>query len=198
MATQSEQAAAPSWVRYSGLIIILAALLDLFTDFVAINMFPEAFVPGTRDAFIVGNLVLSYLILGSLGAVVLYVYYADVFGWIGKVGLILIVVGAGVGAATIVTTGAPGGSLLNLFLVVFLGAGLLAVALWRTPSIPRSAALLMGVTPVAAAVAVGFTEFIESFLGILGFVVMSLAWSGAWIILGYHLWQLKPESSVTA
>lgn len=198
MDTRTDPATAPSWVRYSGLVIILAALLDLFTDFVAINMFPDAFVPGTRDAVIVGNFVLSYLILGSLGAVALYVYYENVFGWIGKVGLILIVVGAGIGVVTVLTTGAPGGNLLNLFLVVFVGAGFLAVSLWQTPSIPRSAALLMGVTPVAAAVAVGFTVFTESFLGILGFVVMSLAWSVAWIILGYHLWQQKPEFSETA
>lgn len=84
-------------------------------------------------------------------------------------------------------------------LVVFVEAGLLAVGLWRTPSIPRSAALLMGLTPVAAVVGVvGFSLSTESFLGLLGFVVLSLAWSGAWIILGYHLWHQKPESSVTA
>lgn len=194
MATRTEQAAAPSWVRYSGIIIVLASLLDLFTNFIAVAVFPEAFIPGTRDAVIVGSLILSYLILGIIGAVALYVYYKDDFGWIGKVGLVSIVIGAGIGVAAIVTTGSLGGSFLNTFLVVFVGAGLLAVGLWRTPSTPRSAALLMGLTPVAAVVGmVGFSQSPESFLGLLGFGVLSLVWNGAWIVLGYHLWQQKPD-----
>lgn len=133
-----DRAVVPSWVRYSGIVIILASLLDLFTNFVVVAVFPEAFIPGTRDAVIAGTFVLSYLILGIIGVVALYVYYTDSFGWIGKGGLLSIAIGAGIGVVTIITTGDIGGNFLNFFLVLFVGAGLLAVGLRRIPSIPWS------------------------------------------------------------
>lgn len=114
-------------------------------------------------------------------------------------GLVLIVVGAGTGVITIVTTGSLVGSFLNMFWVGFVGAGLIADGLWRTASIPRNAAHLMGLTPLAAAVGIlGSSQSTESFMGLLGFGVLILVWNGAWIFLGYHLWQQKPESSATA
>lgn len=74
MATEPHRKGAPSWVRYSGIVIILASLLALFGNFFAIAVFPEVLVPGTWDVVIVGNLILSYVILGIIGAVTIYVY----------------------------------------------------------------------------------------------------------------------------
>lgn len=78
--------------------------------------------------------------------------------------------------------------------LVFGGAALLAVGLWRTPSIPRSAAVLMALTPVAAIVGiVGYAQSPEGLLGLVGYVVLSVVWAAAWVILGYHIWRQKPD-----
>lgn len=194
MATERRRPAVPSWARYSGLVIIVGAVLELITSFAIGLAFPEAFIPGTRDAAIVADIVLSYLVLGFIGVVALYVYYGDSFGRIGNLGLLSIAVGIVIGVGTILLTGSAVGTLFNMVLV-FGGAGLLAIGLWRTPDIPRSAALLMGAAPIAAAVTiVGLSQSPESLLGQVGYLALSLVWAGAWIILGYHLWRQRPSA----
>lgn len=195
MATETSRASAPSWVRYGGLVIVAAALLELVASLTIGVLFPEALVPGTRDAVVVADIVLTYLVLGLVGVAALYVYYRRSFGWIGNLGLLLIAVGIVVGVVTIVLTGSAAGSLLNMALV-FGGAALLAVGLWRTPSAPRSATLLMAATPVAALVAiVGFALSPEGLLGPIAYLVLSLVWAGAWIVLGVHLWRARPGAT---
>ena len=186
MATEREPV--PSWVRYGGIAAILASILEVLTTLLIELAFPEAFVPGTRDALIVGNVVITYLVLGVVGVAALYARYDDAFGWVGTLGLLSIAVGAVVGIVAVLTTRSIAGGLLNLVLV-FGGAALLSVGLWRIATVPRSGALLMGASPVAAVVAiVGFLALPGTFLGPLGFLVLEVVWGAAWIVLGYHLW----------
>lgn len=195
------------WVGYGGPVIVLASLLELFTILLVGILYPEGVVEGTGEAAIVRNLVLTYLVLGGIGVVVLYVRYRDSFGLVGNLGLYLILLGVVFGITTLLTTGSMAGdlplvgvifgdvitsyvpgALINQFLV-FGGAGFLAVGLWRTPTIPTSAAVLMGLTPLAAAVGiVGFSLFPDTVVGPIGFLALTVVWAGAWILLGYHLW----------
>ena len=192
MAVETERSAVPSWVRYGGLAAIVAAVLEILTTLFLEAMFPEAVVPGTRDALLVADIVLTYLILGLVGVAAVYVRYNDSFGWVGNLGLLSIAVGVFVGIGTILLTGSAAGTLLN-FVLVFGGAGLLAIGLWRTPTIPRSAAILMGVAPIAAAIGIaGLSISPESLLAIGAFFLLNVVWGGAWIVLGYHIWTDSP------
>lgn len=198
MAAESDRVAVPAWVRYGGLAAILGAILETAVTFSVGALFPEAFEPGTRDALLVGDLVVTYLVLGVVGAVAVYGRYGDALGWTGNLGLLAIAVGAVVGVAVTVLTGIVATDLLNL-LLVYGGAALLAVGLWRIPSVPRSAAALMGLSPVlvvAGIVAVLLAP--GSLVGPVTFVVLSLVWGAAWIVLGYHLWRSPRGTAGTA
>lgn len=193
MATEAPRTGAPAWIRYAGIVIVVAALLELATGLAIGVLFPEAFTPGTSDEMIVANVVLAYLVLGFVGVGALYAHYGESFGRVGNLGLVSIAVGIVVGVASIALTGSAAADPLNLVLV-FGGAGLLAVGLWRTPAVPRSAALLMAATPVAAVVGiVGFATAPEGLLGILGYLTVSVVWAAAWIVLGVHLWRQGPD-----
>lgn len=188
MTVEAERTTVPTWVRYGGLAAIIASILEVFTTLFIEVVFPEALVPGTRDALLAADLVITYLILGIIGVAAVYVRYNDSFGWVGNLGLLSITVGALIGIGSILLIGLTAGNLLN-FILVFGGAGLLAIGLWRTPTIPRSAAILMGLSPVAALVGiVGFSLAPESLLTLGAFLVLNIVWGGSWIILGYHLW----------
>lgn len=207
MASRTTSRASHRWVRYGGPVIVLASVLELLTILLVGIVYPEGVVEGTGDAALVRNLVLTYLVLGGIGVVVLYVRYRDSFGLVGTLGLYLILLGVAFGVATLLTTGSMAGdlplvgvlfgdvittyvpgALVNQFLV-FGGAGFLAVGLWRTPTVPTSATVLMGLTPLAAATGiVGFALLPETVLGPIGFLALTVVWAGAWIILGYHLW----------
>ena len=207
MARRTASRAPHRWVRYGGPVIVLASLLELLTILLVGVLYPEGVVDGTGEATIVRNLVLTYLALGGIGVVVLYVRYRDSFGLIGTLGIYLILLGVAFGVATLLTTGSMAGdlplvgvlfgdvittyvpgALVNQFLV-FGGAGFLAVGLWRTPTVPTSAVVLMGLTPLAAATGiVGFALFPDSPVGPIGFLALTVVWAGAWIVLGYHLW----------
>lgn len=188
MAVETSGRRASQWVRYGGLAAIVAAVLELATTLLLGLLFPEALVPGTADAAVVADLVLTYLVLGIVGVAAVYVRYGDAMGLVGTAGLAAIAVGALVGFASVLLTGSIAGTFLNMVLVLG-GAALLAVGLWRTPPIPRSAAVLLGVAPVAAVVGiVGFSATPEGILGPLAYVAFNLTWAGAWIVLGYHLW----------
>lgn len=196
-----------SWIRYGGPVIVVASLLEIFTILLVGFVYPEGVVDGTGDAALVRYLVITYLVLGGIGVVVLYVRYRDSLGLVGNLGLYLILLGVAFGIATLLTTGSMAGdlplvgvlfgdvitsyvpgALINQFLV-FGGAGFLAVGLWRTPTIPTSAAVLMGLTPLAAATGiVGFSLLPDTVVGPIGFLVLTVVWAGAWILLGYHLW----------
>lgn len=75
MAAETRRAGLPSWTRYGGLVIIVAALLEMVTSLAIGVAFPEAFTPGTRDEVIVADIVLTYLVLGFVGVAALYAYY---------------------------------------------------------------------------------------------------------------------------
>lgn len=189
MATESARGAMPTWVRYGGLAAIVAALLEMFTSAFAGVVFPEALEPGTRDALLVGDLVVTYLVLGVVGVAAVYGGYRAEMGWPGKLGLLSIAVGAVVGIVSVVLTGVIAGNLLNV-LLVFGGAALLAVGLWRIPSVPRSAAALMGLAPVLAVAGIAaFLLVPEGALGAVAFLAVNVVWGLAWIVLGYHLWR---------
>lgn len=170
-----------SLVRYGGLVAIAAALLEVLTTTLSEFAF-------TTDAIEVGDVVATYLLLGIVGVAAVYVRYEDEFEWPGKVGLAAIATGAVVGLVSVLA-GSVVGSLLNLVLV-FGGAAFLAVGLWRAPSAPRSAAVLMGLAPAFAVVGIAaFSLAPESLLGPVLIVVLNVVWGAAWIVLGYHLWQ---------
>lgn len=207
MANRTNRRATPSWIRYGGPVIVLASLLELFTILLVGIVYPEGFVEGTGDAALIRTLVLTSLVLGGVGVVFLYVRYRNSFGLVGTLGSYLILLGVAFGVATLLTTGSMAGdlplvgvlfgdvittfvpgALINQFLV-FGGAGFLAVGLWRTPTVPTSATVLMGLTPLAAATGiVGFSLLPNTVVGPIGFLVLTVVWAGAWLILGYHLW----------
>lgn len=207
MANRTTRIGTPSWVRYGGIVVIVAALLELLTILLVGLLYPEGVVAGTGDETIVRTLVLTYLALGGIGVIVLFVRYRDTFGLVGNLGLYLILLGVAFGVATLLTTGSMAGdlplvgvlfgdvittyvpgALVNQFLV-FGGAGFLAAGLWRTPTVPTSATVLMGLTPLAAATGiVGFALLPDTVVGPIGFLVLTVVWAGAWIVLGYHLW----------
>lgn len=188
MAVERGRASVPSWVPYGGVAAIAASILEIATTLFIEVVFPEALVPGTRDALLAADVVVTYLVLGIVGVAAVYVRYRADFGWPGTAGLLAIALGALVGIGTVLLVGVVAGSLLN-FVLVFGGAGLLAIDLWRVPTIPRSAAVLMGLAPITAlAGMVGFALSPESLLALGAFLVLNLAWGGAWIVLGYHLW----------
>lgn len=122
-------------VRFGGLVAIAAAVLEMVTT--ALSQFATV-----GDAVEIGDVVATYLLLGLVGVAAVYVRYEGEFEAAGKLGLGAIAAGAVVGLAT-VRSGSVAASLLNLFLV-FVGAALLAVDLWRAPTAPRGAAVLMG------------------------------------------------------
>lgn len=197
MAAETDRDAVPAWVRYGGLAAILAAVLETLVSLFVGAVFPEAFEPGTRDALLVGDLVVTYLVLGVVGAVAVYGRYGDALGWIGNLGLLAIALGAVVGVAMVVVTGSVASDLLNL-LLVFGGAALLAVGLWRIRSVPRSAAALMGLAPVLVVASIAAALLApESLVAPVTFVVLSLVWGAAWIVLGYHLWR-SPRGTAEA
>lgn len=189
MAAEAEREGVPTWVRYGGLAAVLAAVLATVTSLLVATLFPAALDPGTRDALVVGDLVVTYLLLGLLGVVAVYGRYGDALGWTGNLGLFTVAVGAVFGVAATVRYGVGVGTLLQLSLL-FGGAALLAVGLRRIQSAPRSAAVLLGLSPVLATVTVvARTLSPGSRLGALAYVLVSLAWGGAWVVLGYHLWR---------
>lgn len=197
MAAKTERDAVPSWVRYGGLAAILASILEMFTSIFAGALFPEALEPGTRDALVVGDLVVTYLVLGVIGVAAVYGRYGDELGRAGTLGLVAVAAGAVIGIVTVVVTGSFAGNLLNV-LLVFGGAALLAVGLWRIPSVPRSAPVLMGLAPVAAVAGIAaFVVAPESSVGPVAFLVVNVVWGLAWIVLGYHLWRSPRRSAVS-
>lgn len=197
MAAKTDHRTVPSWVRYGGLAAILASILEMFTSIFAGTLFPEALEPGTRDALVVGDIVVTYLVLGVVGIAAVYGRYGDELGLAGALGLVAIAVGAVIGIVTVVVTGALAGNLLNVVLV-FGGAGLLAVGLWRIRTVPRSAPVLMGLTPVAAVAGIAaFLVAPESSAGLFAFLVVNVVWGLAWIVLGYHLWRSPRRSGVS-
>lgn len=179
----------PAWVRYGGLAAILASVLEFGTSTLVGVVFPEAFEPGTRDALLVGDVVVTYLVLGIVGCAALYGRYSRELGRVGLVGLLSIAVGAVVGIVATVVNGVVAGSLLNVALV-FGGAAFLAVGLWRLPTVPRAAPVLMGAAPVGVAAGiVAFAVAPEAVAGPLIFLAVNAVWGLAWVVLGYHLWR---------
>lgn len=197
MAAETGRGRMPRWVRYGGLAAILASVLEMSTSAFAGVVFPEALEPGTRDALVVGDLVVTYLVLGVVGVAAVYGGYRTVMGWTGKLGLLSIAVGAVIGIVTTVLTGSVAGNLLNV-LLVFGGAALLAVGLWRIRSVPRSVPVLMGLSPVLAVAGVAaFLLAPEGVLGTVAFLAVNVVWGLAWIVLGYHLWR-TPRTTADA
>lgn len=186
----------PTWVRYGGLAAVLAAVLAVATSLLVATLFHGSLDPGTRDSLVVGDLVVTYLLLGLLGVVAVHGRYSAALGWTGNLGLFTVAVGGVFGVAATVLYGVGVGNLLQLSLL-FGGAALLAVGLRRIPSTPRSAAALLGLAPVLAVVAVAAGALSpESRLGAIAYVLVSLTWGGAWVVLGYHLWR-SPDGAAT-
>ena len=168
-----------SLVRYGGLVAIVAAVLEMFTT--ALTQFATV-----GDAVEVGDVVATYLLLGIVGVAAVYVRYEAEFELPGTLGLAAIAAGAVIGLAT-VRSGSVTASLLNL-LLVFGGAALLSIDLWRAPAAPDGAAVLMGLAPVFAVLAVGaFSLAPGSLLGPVLIVALNVVWGAAWIVLGYRL-----------
>lgn len=187
MSAERPDRAVPRWVRYGGLAAVLASVLEFGTSTLVGVVFPEAFEPGTRDALLVGDVVVTYLVLGLVGIAALYGRYGRALGRVGLVGLLSIAVGAVVGIVATLVTGVVAGSLLNVALV-FGGAALLAVGLWRLPTVPRAAPVLMGAAPVG--VAAGIVAFaVAPEAGPLLFLLVNAVWGLAWVVIGYHLWR---------
>lgn len=201
MARGGRFSSGPSWVRLTGILVIISAVLEIFTSVFLEIVFPEALVPGTSDAALVTDIVITYLILGLIGVIGLYLLYHDSFGWIGNLGLLAIAIGAIVGIAATLVTAMPTGDLFN-WIVVFGGAGLLAGGLWRTPRIPRIAAVLMAVTPIAAGLTiVGLAIAPTSPFTLIAYLTLNVTWGGAWIVIGYHLMTvstIRPRARLNA
>lgn len=166
-------------VRFGGLVAIAAAVLEVVTT--ALSQFATV-----GDAVEIGDVVATNLLLGLVGVAAVYVRYEGEFEAVGELGLGAIAAGAVVGLAT-VRSGSVAASLLNLF-PVFGGAALLAVDLWRAPTAPRGAAVLMGLAPVFAVLGVApFSVAPASLLGPVLIGVLNVVWGAAWIILGSRL-----------
>lgn len=179
----------PDWVRYGGLAAIVASVLQLATGAFVGLAFPEALEPGTRDALVVGDVVVTYLVLGLVGVVTVYGRYRARLGLPGNLGLFSIAVGAVLGVATVFLTGSVAVTRPNAMLI-YGGAGLLAVGLRRIPSVPRGVPLLLGLSPVVwlvGTVASGLAP--DDPLGPAAFLAVEAAWAVAWVALGYHLWR---------
>lgn len=196
MGAESDPDDVPTWVRYGGLSAAAAAVLGAATSLLVTSLFPEALEPGTRGSLVVGDLVVTYLLLGLLGVVAIHGRYADALGLAGNLGLFTVAVGAVFGVAATVLYGVGVGYLLRLSLL-FAGAALLAVGLRRIPAVPRSGAVLLGLAPVLAVVAVVARSLSPgSHLGALAYALVSLVWAAAWVVLGYHLWR-SPAAAAT-
>lgn len=189
MPTDADHDGVPDWVRYAGLAAIVASGLRLATGALVGLALPKALEPGARDALVVGDVVVTYLVLGLVGVLAVYGRYRARLGPAGNLGLFSIAVGGVLGVATVVVTGSVVVTRRNAMLV-YGGAGLLAVGLRRIPTVPRGVSLLLGLTPfgwVAGTVASSLA--LDGHLGPAAFLAVDAAWAVAWVALGYHLWR---------
>lgn len=194
-ADAARDAVAP-WVRYGGLATVAAAVLQLATSAFVGLLYPEALERGSRAALVVGDVVVTYLVLGLVGVVAVYGRYRAALGLAGNLGLFAIAVGAVLGVATVVLTGSVALTRRNAMLL-YGGAVLLAVGLGRIGSVPRVVPLLLGLTPLLGVVGAVATRLAPgSHLGPAAFLAVDAAWGFAWVALGYHLWR-SPEGPAT-
>lgn len=192
--TEGSRRTSSTWVRYAGLVAIVAAVLQFLDPFWPFAL-SDATTPGTTDSLVYAALGTTLFLFAIVGMSALYVRHADSLGLTGKAGLFAMVAGALVAIAFVVGAVGVEFVLLNNVLVV-VGSGLLAVSLRRIPEVPRVAAFLLGLMVVATVV--GFAAFAavpamsETLRFALGMAVIT-PFSAAWAVLGYHLWHDTPS-----